>query len=60
LTPFGAAIGDDISIGVVFAIELVFSVTAEIDVTTGFEFSFPEDTYILIDPLTGQIKEDGM
>lgn len=42
------------------SVELVFSVTAGIDLTAGFDFSFPEDTYITVDPLTGEIKEDGL
>lgn len=60
LTPLGAAIGDDISIGIVLSVELVFSVTADVDLTAGFDFSFPENTFITVDPLTGQIKEDGL
>lgn len=60
LTPIGGAVGDDISIGVVLSIELVFSVTAGVDLTAGFDFSFPEDTFITVDPLTGLIKEDGL
>jgi len=39
---------------------LVFSVTAQVDLTAGFDFEFPENTYITVDPLTGEIKEDGL
>lgn len=60
VTPIGAAISDDLSIGVVLSVELVFSLSAAIDLSAGFDFSFPEDTFITLDPLTGEIKEDGL
>lgn len=60
LTPLGGAVSDDVSIGLVLSVELVFSISAEVDLSAGFDFSFPEDTFITVDPLTGEIKEDGL
>jgi hypothetical protein len=44
----------------VLAIDLVFSLTAEIDLEAGFEFSFPEGAYITVDPLGGDIVDHGL
>ncbi|KAE8443597.1 hypothetical protein EG329_001530 [Mollisiaceae sp. DMI_Dod_QoI] len=54
ITPFGANI-DGNEIGFIFSIDLVFSVTGEIDVTTGFDIIWPNTTSIIIDPLKGDI-----
>lgn len=35
--------------------ELDFKVTAEVDLTMGFDVKFPSDSNFVINPLTGQI-----
>jgi hypothetical protein len=56
----GIAISEEVSLGLVVAVDLVFSLTAEIDVEAGFEFSFPEGAYITVDPLTGDIVDQSL
>jgi hypothetical protein len=56
----GIAISSDVSIGLVLFIDLVFSLTAEIDLEAGFEFAFPEGAYITVDPLEGKIIDHGL
>lgn len=58
-TPAGIAISSDVSIGLVLFVDLVFSLTAEIDLEAGFEFAFPEGAYITVDPLEGKIIDHG-
>jgi hypothetical protein len=59
-TPVGIACSEEVSVGLVLAIDLVFSLTAEIDLEAGFEFSFPEGAYITVDPLGGDIVDHGL
>lgn len=59
-TPAGIAISSDVSIGLVLFVDLVFSLTAEIDLEAGFEFAFPEGAYITVDPLEGKIIDHGL
>lgn len=59
-TPVGIACSDEVSIGLILAIDLVFSLTAEIDVEAGFDFSFPEGAYITVDPLGGIIVDHSL
>ena len=59
-TPVGCAVSDEVSVGLVLSIDLVFSLTAEIDLEAGFEFSFPEGAYITVDPLSGDIVDQGL
>ena len=56
----GCAVSDEVSVGLVLSIDLVFSLTAEIDLEAGFEFSFPEGAYITVDPLSGDIVDQGL
>jgi hypothetical protein len=56
----GIAVSSDVSIGLVLFIDLVFSLTAEIDLEAGFEFAFPEGAYITVDPLEGKIIDHGL
>lgn len=58
-TPVGCAVSEEVSVGLVLAIDLVFSLTAAIDLDAGFEFSFPEGAYITVDPLSGHIVDHG-
>jgi hypothetical protein len=46
---------DGNEIGFIFSIDLVFSVTGEVDVTTGFDITLPNTTSITIDPIKGDI-----
>jgi hypothetical protein len=59
-TPVGGAISNEVSVGLVLAIDVVFSLTAAIDLEAGFEFSFPEGAYITVDPLSGHIVDHGL
>lgn len=56
----GMAVSSDVSVGLVLFIDLVFSLTAEIDLEAGFEFAFPEGAYITVDPLEGKIVDHGL
>jgi hypothetical protein len=56
----GFAVSEDVSVGLVLFVDLVFSLTAEIDLEAGFEFSFPEGAYITVDPLEGKIVDHGL
>lgn len=59
-TIVGIDVSEDVSFGLLLAIDLVFSLTAEIDVEAGFEFSFPDGAYLTIDALTGDIVDQGL
>jgi hypothetical protein len=59
-TPVGIACSEEVTVGLILAIDLVFSLTAEIDLDAGFEFSFPEGAYITVDPLGGHIVDHGL
>ena len=59
-SPVGIAISSEVSIGLVLFLDLVFSLTAEIDLDAGFEFAFPEGAYITVDPLEGKIIDHGL
>ena len=59
-TPVGVAISSDVKIGLVLSIELVFSLTAQIDLEAGFEFAFPEGAFVTVDPLEGKIIDHGL
>ncbi|CZR58872.1 uncharacterized protein PAC_08764 [Phialocephala subalpina] len=54
IQPLGAKLGGN-EIGFIFSIDLVFSVTGEIDATGGFDIAWPNTTSIIIDPLKGDI-----
>lgn len=56
----GLAVSEDVSVGLVLYIDLVFSLTAEIDVEAGFEFAFPDGAYITVDPLGGDIVDHSL
>lgn len=56
----GNAISEDVSMGMVLFIDLVFSLTAEIDMEAGFEFAFPDGAYITLDPLSGDIIDHSL
>lgn len=59
-SPVGIACSEDVSLGLVLFIDLVFSLTAEIDLEAGFDFSFPDGAYITVDPLNGEIVDQGL
>jgi hypothetical protein len=56
----GLAVSEDVSVGLVLFVDLVFSLTAEIDLEAGFEFAFPEGAYLTVDPLEGTIIDHGL
>jgi hypothetical protein len=59
-SPLGFEISEDVSFGLILSIDLVFSLTAAIDLEGGFEFSFPEGAYITVDPINGNIVDQGL
>lgn len=59
-SPLGFAISEDVSFGLVLSIDLVFYLTAAIDLEAGFEFSFPESAYITVDPISGDIVDQNL
>ena len=56
----GIAASVDVSVGLLLAVDLVFSLDAAIDVEAGFEFSLPEGSFITVDPLTGDIVDKNL
>jgi hypothetical protein len=56
----GIPCSEDVTFGMLLAIDLVFSLDAAIDVEAGFEFSLPEGTFITVDPLTGDIVDKNL
>lgn len=56
----GIPLSVDVSVGLLLAVDLVFSLDAEIDVSAGFEFSLPEGSFITVDPLTGDIVDKSL
>ncbi|KAF7910387.1 uncharacterized protein EAE98_012074 [Botrytis deweyae] len=56
----GIQLNDKDSIGLIFEIELVFTVTAPVDVITGFEAEFPDDTFIILNSLSGELVEENL
>lgn len=59
-TPDGMAVSEDVTFGLVLFIDLVFSLSAVLDVEAGFEFSFPDGAYVTIDPISGDIVDHGL
>jgi len=59
-TPAGMAISEDVSFGLIFYIDLVFSLTAGVDLDAGFEFSFPDGAFITVDPISGHIVDSAL
>jgi hypothetical protein len=56
----GIAVSEDVTVGLLLAIDLVFSLDAAIDVEAGFEFSLPQGTFITVDSLTGDIVDKSL
>jgi hypothetical protein len=56
----GIAVSEDVTVGLLLAIDLVFSLDAAIDVEAGFEFSLPQGTFITVDCLTGDIVDKSL
>ncbi|KAF7910196.1 hypothetical protein BELL_0751g00040 [Botrytis elliptica] len=56
----GIQLNEKDSIGLIFEIELVFTVTAPVDVITGFEVEFPDDTFIILNSLSGELVEENL
>ncbi|TGO44171.1 hypothetical protein BCON_0582g00010 [Botryotinia convoluta] len=56
----GIQLNDKDSIGLIFEIELVFAVTGPVDVITGFEVEFPDDTFIILTSLSGELVEENL
>ncbi len=59
-TPVGAAVSEEVSFGMVLFVDLVISLSEEIDLEAGFEFAFPEGAYVTVDPLAGKIVDHGL
>ena len=54
-TVAGVGVSEDISLGLVFFLDLVFSLSAEVNLTAGFEVNFPPGSYLTVDPLDGSV-----
>lgn len=59
-TSVGYAVSEDISVGLVVIVDLVFTVGAEVDLGAGFTIAFPKGAYIIVDPLGGDIVESSL
>ena len=44
-------------VGIVFTIDLIFTVSDAIDFTTGFNISFPQGASFVINPLSGDLVQ---
>ena len=51
---------EEVSFGMVLFVDLVFSLSEQIDLEAGFDFAFPEGAYITVDPLAGKIVDHGL
>lgn len=56
----GIMCSEDVTIGLGVFVDLVFSLTAGIDLGAGFEVAFPEGAYITVDPLSGDIVDHNL
>ncbi|KAF7945055.1 hypothetical protein EAE96_009837 [Botrytis aclada] len=56
----GIQLNDKDSIGLMFEIELVFTVSGPVDVITGFEVEFSDDTFIILNLLSGELVEENL
>ncbi|TGO45195.1 hypothetical protein BOTNAR_0690g00030 [Botryotinia narcissicola] len=56
----GIRLYDKDSVGLIFEIELVFTVTAPVDFIAGFEVEFPDDIFIILNPLSGELVEENL
>jgi hypothetical protein len=54
ITPLGGEIAGN-EVGVIFSIDLVFSVGSSIDFRTGFDINFPKGAQFIINPLSGEL-----
>ncbi|RDL33736.1 uncharacterized protein BP5553_08104 [Venustampulla echinocandica] len=54
-TPVGVALNDDDKIGLLFTLELLFTVSAAVDFSTGFDVVFPKGASFVLNPLNGKI-----
>ncbi|KAJ8061938.1 hypothetical protein OCU04_009723 [Sclerotinia nivalis] len=59
-SPVRAELNDKDSVGLIFDIDLVFTVTGPVDFITGFEVDFPDDSYIILNPLGGELVEENL
>ncbi|KAI9651314.1 hypothetical protein NHQ30_001353 [Ciborinia camelliae] len=59
-TPVGGQLNDKDEIGLIFQIDLVFTVSGQVDVITGFEVEFPDNSYIVLNPLKGELVEENL
>lgn len=54
ITPLGGEIAGN-EVGVIFSIDLVFSVSETIDFRAGFDVNFPQGAWFIINPLSGEL-----
>ncbi|KAH8659364.1 hypothetical protein BGZ60DRAFT_531269 [Tricladium varicosporioides] len=54
-TPVGVQLDDANKIGLLFTIELTFTVSDSVDFTTGFDLVFPKGASFIINPLNGKL-----
>ncbi|KAF7857908.1 hypothetical protein EAF04_009266 [Stromatinia cepivora] len=53
-------LNDNASVGLIFDIDLVFTVTGPVDLITGFQVKFPDDSYIILNPLGGEFVKENL
>ncbi|KAF5868794.1 uncharacterized protein Bfra_012126 [Botrytis fragariae] len=53
-------LNDKDSIGLIFEIELAFKVTGPVNVIAGFEVEIPDDTFIILNSLSGELVEENL
>lgn len=50
-------LGLEVYAGLVVSVDLVFSVSAAVELHGGFEYSFPEGAFVTVNPISGEIVD---
>ncbi|KAB8292457.1 hypothetical protein EYC80_008176 [Monilinia laxa] len=59
-TPLGIQLNDKDELDLIFEIEQSFTVNGRVNIITGFEVKFPDDAYIILNPLSGKLVEGNL
>ncbi|QSZ33162.1 hypothetical protein DSL72_002748 [Monilinia vaccinii-corymbosi] len=58
--PLGIQLNDKDEVGLIFEIELTFTVSGEVEIIAGFDVEFPDDAYIILNPLSGELVKENL
>ncbi|KAM3065571.1 hypothetical protein ACMFMG_011548 [Clarireedia jacksonii] len=59
-TPVGGHISDTAEAGLLFSIDLIFTVSGQVDVISGFEVEFPSGSSLVFNPISGELVEENL